>query len=340
MSNEQHIKKLIFNLSATEAPGYADPRDARMNVGKFHQQAREELIKIGAPAVPFLIEKGRNHLDLIKSIGSPAIEPLLSHLQENPDSPHLEFVVRALGILKAEAAADLILGLLQTSDDLEIRTQAANALGFIHIDRESISSEPMLKLLDDLLAQAEIQADGQYKFANFNDDRRVQEVLGAIGNTGDKQAVERLISLLDKTNDLTKLRVVQALGKIGDERAVDPIIENIESGAELSDLMTKELVGFQDARGKEFAVKFVQENPSLRYIQQVKDELEKANIVVVQPAPAVTPVAKTNQPQAAPKEPASKSRPTKIIIGVVIGIVALCICGIVSMVLFGVLVAN
>jgi len=340
MSNEQRIKELIFNLSATEAPGYDDPRDARMNVGKFHQKAREELIEIGALAVPFLIEKGGDHIDLIKSIGSPAIEPLLSHLQENPSSPYLEFVVRALGILKAEAAADLILGLLQTSDDLEIRTQAAMSLGFISKDRERISSEPMLKLLDDLLAQAEIQADGQYKFASYNDGRRVQEVLGAIGNTEDEHAVERLISLLDKTNDMTKLRVVQALGRISDERAVGPIIDNIESRAELSDLMVKELVRFKDPRGKEFAAKFIQENPSLRYVQQVKDELEKAKVAEAQPTQAATPVANANQPQVAPKEPASKNRLTKIIIGVVIGIAALCICGIVTMALLGSLAAN
>jgi hypothetical protein len=78
------------------------------------------------------------------------------------------------------------------------------------------------------------------------------------------------------------------LGRIGDERAVGPIIENIESGTELSDLMTKELVGFQDARGKEFAARFVQENPSLRYIQQIKDELAKSSVATqTEPAPNI-----------------------------------------------------
>ena len=331
MASEQRIKELIYNLSAMEAPGYDDPRDARMNVGKFHQEAREELIKIGAPAVPFLIKKGGGNMDLIKSIGSPAIEPLLSLLRESPNSPYMEFVVRALGLLRAEASADLILGLLQTSDDLEVRTQAAMALGFIYKDLETINSEPMLNLLDDLLSQAEIQADGQYKFASYDDGRRVQEVLGAIGNTRDERAVERLIPLLGKTSDMTKLRVVQALGRIGDERAVGPIIESIEPGTELSDLMTKELVGFKDPRGKEFARKFVQENPSLRYIQQVKDELVKVS-VAAQPTPVSGAVPQkpinTVPEQTGQEAPAPpKSSKKMIIIAVAVGILAICICG-------------
>ena len=347
MSNEKRIRELIFNLSAIQAPGYDDPREALMYVGKFHKESRDELIKIGAPAVPYLIEHSKNPkiTNLLVELGEPAIEPLFAHLQEVPDSPHLAFVVRTLGLLKATIAADLILDLLKTSDDLDVRTQAADAIGRIHKDSERIDAEPMLKLLDDLLAQAEVQADGQYKFASFSDGTRVQEVLGSIGNTGDERAVERLIALLSKTKDLTKLRVVQALGKIGDERAVEPIIENIESGTELSDLMTKELVGFKDARGKEFAARFVQENPSLRYIQQVKDELEKAKPAEAQPIPAAkpveaqptqaaTPVPSPSQHQAAPQEPAPKKSPlVKIIIVVVIGLVALCICGFVAVAL-------
>ena len=277
MSSEQRIKELINNLSAIEAPGYDDPRDARMNVGKFHQKAREELLQIGAPAVPFLIEYSQDAKirDLIKEIGDSAIEPLLAHLQEDPNSPYLEFVIRSLGLLNSVDASDLILKYLQTSEDTEVRTQAAIALGLIQKNREHIDVSPMFNLLDDLLAAARIQPDGQYEFASFTDSRRCEEVIVAIGTAGDERATERLITMLGKTKDILKLRIVQALGNIGDERAVGPIIENIESGKELSDLMTKELVRFKDPQGKEFAKKFIQENPSLRYTQQIKDELAK-----------------------------------------------------------------
>lgn len=330
MSNEQRIKELINNLKATEAPGYDDPRDARMNVGSFHQNARKELISIGAPATPFLIEESKDPKmrDLIRDIGDGAVEPLLSHLQENPNSPYLEYVVGTLGLLEAEPASDLILNYLKTSDNLDVRVEAAKSLGLIYKERGKIDVTPMLELLDSLLNEAKTDSNGRYEFSVFRDGTRCEEVVGGIGSAGDGRATDRLIALLGKTKGLLKLRVVQALGAIGDEKAVTALIENIDSKEEFSDLMTKEVVKFKDPRAREFAQKFVQENPIGQYIQQIKDELAKA------PAPTPqhlveAPPHQTSKPQIDQKAPETNKR-SKILIAVGIGVAVLSVCCIVA----------
>ena len=347
MSNEQRIKELINNLKAREAPGYDDPRDAMMNVGKFHQSALDELKSIGVSAVPFLIEESKDPKirDLIRNIGEGTIDPLLSHLQENPDSPYSEYVIGTLGLLKAEAASGLILNYLQTSDNLDIRVKAAMALGMIHREKAKIDTAPMYELLDTLLKDAKTDSNGRYEFSTYSDGTRCEEVVGGIGSAGDKRATDGLIGLLGKTKGLLKVRVAQALGAIGDEKAVSPLIESIDSQEEFSDLMTKELVKFKDPRGREFAEKFVQENPKLQYTNLIKDELAKMPASAASPNKPVTPEPQKSTSQAAnpktsePKEPelqpAEQKAPesnkrSKILVAVGIGAAVLCLCCVVA----------
>lgn len=53
--------------------------------------------------------------------------------------------------------------------------------------------------------------------------------IDALGESGDPRAVEPLIALLKRSNDLAvKIHACDALGRIGDPRAIDPLIDKLQ----------------------------------------------------------------------------------------------------------------
>lgn len=79
----------------------------------------------------------------------------------------------------------------------------------------------------DLKAKGKV--DELIEALNFEDDHNVRfEAASALGDIGDPDCVEPLISALDDTQRVKEV-AIRSLGKIGDPRAVDPLLQALEN---------------------------------------------------------------------------------------------------------------
>lgn len=146
--------------------------------------------------------------------------------------------VDALTEMGAIATEHLISALKDSNHS--VRANTAIALGGIG-DTEAV--EPLIKLLsdeNDYVVSCSITALGELKdkkaigpLAKFLNRKTSEKwkwdmtgiAATALGEIGDREAVEYLIQALDITDWTAKLSVAEALGKIGDKRAIEPLIQ-------------------------------------------------------------------------------------------------------------------
>ena len=177
---------------------------ARKNLPETRTVARDALVSIGAPAVPFLIKALRYEQKelhpkaerIIELIGKPAIQSLIGCLKDE-NSYIRGIAAELLGRIGDPQAAEPLKRLLNDKNQ-KVRDATKWALGRIG-DKDS---------LDDLIRILNEQ---------FNDvDVRGAAIMG-IAKIGNKKAVPSLLDVLD--NDRIELQrlALSALEKIGDD---------------------------------------------------------------------------------------------------------------------------
>lgn len=179
-------------------------------------KAAEALSKIGAPAVDALIEALRHHDDDVRwkaaialgEIGDPrAVEPLVTLLFDD-DRFVKSHAALALGAIGEPAVKPLIHAL--RDGDGNLRWGAAIALGKI---RDPRAIEPLIRALAD-------------KYENVRAESASS--LAAIG----KPALRPLLDFLKFADGPARFEVVTALGQLHDTDAIQPLIQILDNADE------------------------------------------------------------------------------------------------------------
>jgi len=135
-------------------------------------------------------------------IGEPALEPLLVALKDENEYVR-QHSAQALGDIGSDRAVEPLMNAL-SDNEYSVRLRAAQALG-------KIGNPKATELLINAL-----------KINDYNDDFRCAVAI-ALGQIGDRRAVEALIANLNSSYMTIRRDCAEALGKIGDERSVEAL---------------------------------------------------------------------------------------------------------------------
>ena len=168
--------------------------------------AAEALVGIGAKAVPSLIQAlySRRQSDcdraarVLWNIGGPSVDPLLGVLQDRNATPEMRTAsASALGMI-GDPRAIKGLALLLRDERYFVREQASRALGRI--------GEPAVDLLLDM--------------ANSSTPTTREAAVAALGSTGSKRAINKVVEALSDSNANVRSAAVRSLGESASEIAV------------------------------------------------------------------------------------------------------------------------
>lgn len=231
LREKRNVQGLIFALKSNDPTVQYDAAEALGNLGDSRAveplvtalkndelsgvrwKAAEALSKIGAPAVDALIGALLHHDDDVRwkaaialgEIGDPrAVEPLIALLCDE-DRFVKSRAAHALGLL-GEAAVEPLIRALREGDG-NLRWGAAIALGKI---RDTRAIEPLIRALAD-------------KYENVRAESATS--LAGIG----KPALAPLLQFLKFSGGSARLEVVTALGELKDSDAIQPLIQMLEN---------------------------------------------------------------------------------------------------------------
>jgi hypothetical protein len=181
---------------------------ARKNLPETQTVAKDALVSIGAPAVPFLIkalryERKELHAKaarIIELIGKPAIPSLIGCLKDD-DFYIRDIAAELLGRIGDPQAAEPLKKLLNDNNQ-KVRDTTKLALGRIG-DKDSL--DDLIKILKD----------------KSNDiDIRCAAIMG-IAKIGDKKTVPSLLNILDCSHVELNRLALSVLEKTGDDRVIE-----------------------------------------------------------------------------------------------------------------------
>jgi len=176
---------------------------------------------------------GRQPVEILASIGKPAVQPLISQLR-GPDPLVRRQSAEALGEIGDPRAVNPLIDLLSDPDAL-IRRHAGQALGKIKAPR---AVAPLTSVLGDPDEEWHVRGSAAEALGRIGDPNAVEflaralmdshwnvqsESAKALGKIGDRRAVEPLILALKDKDAAVRCNAAEALGKIRDERAVEPL---------------------------------------------------------------------------------------------------------------------
>ncbi len=212
------------------------------DVSSVRKKAKESLIRTGEPAVAPLLNcleeavylKRIDVLDILKSIGKPAVGPVVSSFNGNINNSRLSEALTAIG----EPAFPALMELLENRNG-KMRSAGAEVLGNLGDCR---AVEPLIRVLltdGDCGARANAaKALGNMKCAGSSEalirglgdkDSTVRRLCArALGYVGGAGAVDPLIKLLTDEYRI-RAEAAEALARIRDVRAVGPMIEVLDS---------------------------------------------------------------------------------------------------------------
>lgn len=204
------------------------------------------LVIIGFHLVTTPEEKSAYAKEKISRLESQKnVKELIAILQQKDErSP---FAAEALGKLGDKQAVEPLMTTLKTATQVDIRRNCAKALGKLQDPRAvpilfanlsdmdggvKESAKDALRQLaaqDPKIAQLESQKNVKELIVILQqNDYRSPYVAEVLGNIGDKQAVEPLITALKTaTQTDTRRASVEALGKLQDSRAAKPLIDSL-----------------------------------------------------------------------------------------------------------------
>jgi HEAT repeat protein len=151
-------------------------------------------------------------------LGARAVDLLLNLLQETDDNDLKRRISDVLCRIGDPRAIDPLLVILQKTDNDDLKWSISYDLG--KIGERAV--DPLLNLLQ-----------------KTTDNDLKRRISGALGEIGDPRTIDSLLAILQKTtdNDL-KLEISGALGEIGDPRAIDPLL-NLLKETDDNDLKLK-----------------------------------------------------------------------------------------------------
>lgn len=244
-----------------------DAREAAAEaLGKIaNKTAIMELIKALDIKLCLVEEKASS---VLKEIGEPAVEPLISALKDDSQSirKNAIFILGEIGDKKATDALLSILVKLQLSnmdafafDNIDTFYQVACALGKIK-DHKAVG--PLIRIVKE-----------------FGDVHGLQAcAITALGEIGDKQATETLVRLLVNKNIEAHVRIAAAssLGKIADETAVESLVGILEDNRDdMQQYAFEALLKYDAAVAAIPIVKYLKTHPNLLTQNYLLVQLEK-----------------------------------------------------------------
>jgi len=206
--------------------------------------AAEALCKLGAPAVDPLIGALQHHNDDVRwkaavalgEIGDPrAVEPLIALLCDE-DRFVKGRAAHALGLIGEAAVIPLIRALRE--GDGNLRWGSAIALGKI---RDTRAIEPLIRALADKYENVRTEAATALagigkpaltpllQFLKFSDGAARLEVVLALGELKDTDAIQPLIQMLENENEEERKAIADALDAIL-VPSVEPLVRRLRNG--------------------------------------------------------------------------------------------------------------
>jgi len=262
LKEKQNVQGLIFALKSKDPTVQYDAAEALGNLGDARAvvplitalkndelsgvrwKAAEALSKIGAPAVDGLIEALQHQDDDVRwkaaialgEIGDPrGVEPLIALLCDK-DRFVKSRAAYALGLI-GEAAVDPLIRALREGDG-NLRWGAAIALGKI---RDPRAVEHLIRALADkyenVRAESATSLAGIGKpalgpllsFLKFSDGPARLEVVSALGEMRDSEAIQPLLQMLENAEEEERKEIADALDKIL-LPSIQPLVRKLRSG--------------------------------------------------------------------------------------------------------------
>jgi HEAT repeat protein len=164
-------------------------------------------------------------------IGEPAVEPLITYLQDASWDVRSS-AADALGEIGDGRAIEPLIDCLHDTDS-RVRRRAADALG--RIGKQAV--EPLIACLRD--TDSRVRGSAADVLSKIGDQRAIEPLIDCLhdthpnvrccvanllGQTGNDRTVKPLIVCLRDPDRWVRLRTATALARIGDERAVEPLI--------------------------------------------------------------------------------------------------------------------
>jgi HEAT repeat protein len=190
---------------------------------------------IGEKSVDMDVRKGSAWaLPDFGAIAFPHLAPIAMSSEEDSDLRNV--AAMAIGNIDDPDAVDGLLALL-SSENPKLRYEAVNALLTIGDAR---ASEPLLSLVSDSHAEVRCRAIGGLGYFKVKEavepliqipmaknERRIVSAAAALalGQIGDKRALEPLIRVLRTGGRKFSRAIIDALGELGDTRAIDPLVD-------------------------------------------------------------------------------------------------------------------
>lgn len=180
----------------------------------------------------------KKEFDKIIEIGENAVDPLIVLLMDDKDDEVRKNAAEVLGKIGDRRAVE---PLITTLNDRRVRHYAIMALG-------EIGDEMAVGALISSLKYEEVSDDAIYALVKTggkviepliialkDGDKSVRSNAAyALGEIGDKMAVDALVSALKDESDSVRSSAVVALGIIGDERTVEYLIDVLKGGGDWS----------------------------------------------------------------------------------------------------------
>ncbi len=225
MVDVQHIKALIAQVTGDSRSCRPDEdwRDWRAGVEMGGAPAREELVRIGALAVPYLIENIEDNYVgwVLRDMGDAAVQLLIAAL----DDPKRRN--RAIGVLSESRSTLPVIN--DTLWRIAVASPEEPAALALANRRDPRALDLLVALLDTTAQNAHEMLPDTSLYTNLC------VILNALGSYGDARAVPSILPFLDWEESVAnnwattvRSRAAHALGQIGDARVVEPLLTRLE----------------------------------------------------------------------------------------------------------------
>jgi HEAT repeat protein len=266
LRNDEQIVGLMVTIEdvTPQLDAERDLADALASDDALRRQAASDAIAAAGrieslePFDPVLADENwqvrRAAVQSLARVADPeVVKSLLATLRaQHRDFSVLSSALRLLMLTDVDAVAPL--AELLRSDDVDLRIQAALALGEQH---DPAAIEPLLQALNDSDAnvrfhaiealgrlRAGAAADALVAIVETEDFFLAFAALDALALINDSTVAPRLVSLLENPN--LRGAVVSALGSLGDEQAVLPLVRQFEEGSDATGAIAQALVSIHD----------------------------------------------------------------------------------------------
>jgi HEAT repeat protein len=238
------------------------PLSMLLNQEKEDDMIRKEVLKslvvldgdgVANPINKILTsELGSTALAVLREIGEPSVKYLiitLHHALQLGSVSLVDDVIKVLGEIgeSAKAATEPLLKILKTTGNMDLRGLILNTIALIK-DPEAV------EFLIESINPNTTHNDNDYAVQNH--------IIFALGDIGDKQAIDILVQLMLRNSEMrVRGTAAAALGKISDEQAIEPLISVLENDREDSWVRDKAAWALFQIGGAKTAL------PLLRYLK-------------------------------------------------------------------------